>query len=263
MTLSGDLGKFDTFVAIIARLRGPDGCPWDREQTHRSLRANLLSECYEALEALDSGDPEQLREELGDLLLQVVLQSQIAADHGEFEIGDVIRGIAEKIIRRHPHVFGSGKARNAREVMHNWEVLKREEREEGAPMLASVPKAMPALAYALEIQRRVARVGFDWEDLDGVIDKLAEEVREYRSAPDRAEKAREYGDLLFTLANIARREDVDPEAALREASSRFYRRFTYMEKLCHERGLSFYKLTFDAQNALWEEAKRGVGDIQD
>jgi tetrapyrrole methylase family protein/MazG family protein len=122
---------------------------------------------------------------------------------------------------------------------------------------------MPALAYALEIQRRVARVGFDWKDLDGVIDKLAEEVREYRSAPDRAEKAREYGDLLFTLANIARREDVDPEAALREANSRFYRRFTYMEKLCRERGLSFDKLTFDAQNALWEEAKRGVGDIQD
>jgi tetrapyrrole methylase family protein/MazG family protein len=254
----GDLNKFDTFSGIIARLRGPEGCPWDKEQTHQSLRENLLSECYEVLEALDSGESAKLREELGDLLLQIVLQSQIAADSGEFKIDDVIKGITEKIIRRHPHIFGTGKARNADEVAHNWEALKKEEREEGASMLSSVPKAMPALAYALEIQRRVARVGFDWENLDGVIDKLVEEIKEYQAAPNQAEKAREYGDIMFTLANIARREGVDPETALREANSRFYRRFTYMEKLCHQRGLSFDKLTFDAQNDLWEEAKRGV-----
>lgn len=254
-----DMKKFDTLAAIIARLRGPKGCPWDKEQTHQSLRENLLSECYEVLEALDGGESAKLQEELGDLLLQIVLQSQIAADSAEFEIGDVIRGITEKLIRRHPHIFGSRKVKDAEEVMHNWESLKKEEREEGASMLASVPKAMPALAYALEIQRRVARVGFDWENLDEVIDKLVEEVKEYRAAPDQAEKAREYGDIMFTLANIARREGVDPETALREANKRFVTRFTYMEKLCHERGLSFDKLTFDAQNDLWEEAKRGVG----
>lgn len=254
-----DMKKFDTLAAIIARLRGPKGCPWDKEQTHQSLRENLLSECYEVLEALDGGETAKLQEELGDLLLQIVLQSQIAADSAEFEIGDVIRGITEKLIRRHPHIFGSRKVKDAEEVMHNWESLKKEEREEGASMLASVPKAMPALAYALEIQRRVARVGFDWENLDEVIDKLVEEVKEYRAAPDQAEKAREYGDIMFTLANIARREGVDPETALREANKRFVTRFTYMEKLCHERGLSFDKLTFDAQNDLWEEAKRGVG----
>jgi MazG family protein len=256
LAVTGDLNKFDTFIDIIARLRGPDGCPWDKEQTHQSLRENLLSECYEVLEALDGGEPAKLQEELGDLLLQIVLQSQIAADSGEFEIGDVIQGITEKIIRRHPHIFGSGKAKDAREVMHNWEALKKEEREEGASMLSSVPRAMPALAYALEIQRRVARVGFDWENLDGVIDKLVEEVKEYQAAKNQGEKAREYGDIMFTLANIARREGVDPEAALREANNRFYRRFAYMEKLCHERGLSLDKLTFDAQNDLWEEAKR-------
>ena len=260
MPVSDNLDKFDTFVAIIARLRGTGGCPWDREQTHQSLRENLLSECYEVLEALDSGETEKLQEELGDLLLQIVLQAQIATDNSEFVIGDLIKGIAEKIIRRHPHIFGSKKVKDADEVMHNWESLKREEREAGASILTSVPKVMPALAYALEIQRRVARVGFDWENLDGVIDKLVEEVKEYKAAQNQAEKAQEYGDLLFTLANIARREGVDPETALREVNGRFYRRFTYMEKLCHERGLSFDKLSFDEKNDLWEEAKRHTNE---
>jgi MazG family protein len=252
----GDLKKFDTLAAIIARLRGPDGCPWDKEQTHQSLRENLLSECYEVLEALDAATTDKLKEELGDLLLQIVLQAQIAADNGEFNIGDVIRGIAAKLIRRHPHIFGNAKAKTADEVMHNWEVLKKDEREEGASILTSVPKDMPALAYALEVQRRVARVGFDWEDPDGIIDKLVEEVKEYRAARGPAEKAQEYGDLLFTLANVARREGIDPEAVLREANRRFYRRFTRMEELCRLHGLSFDELTFDAQNGLWEEVKK-------
>ena len=253
-----DLNKFDTFAGIIARLRAPDGCPWDKKQTHRSLRENLLSESYEVLAALDEGDPEKMREELGDLLLQIVLQARIAADSAEFNINDVVRGIAEKIIRRHPHVFGSKTARNAEEVMHNWEALKKEEREEGASMLASVPPEMPSLAYALEVQRRAARAGFDWKDLDGVIDKLVEEVREYREARDQEEKEQEYGDLLFTLVNIARREGVDAESALREANRRFYRRFSAMEDICQKRGLSFDKLSFDEQNALWEEVKKLV-----
>jgi tetrapyrrole methylase family protein/MazG family protein len=175
-------------VEIIARLRAPDGCPWDREQTHASLREELLSECYEALEALDEGDSAKLCEELGDLLLEIVLQAQIAQDNGEFEIGDAIRSINEKIIRRHPHVFGSGKAKDAAEVSYNWEVLKSEEREEGASMLESVPRQMPALGYSQEVQRRVARVGFDWKDTEGVIDKLVEEVRELREAGSDTEK---------------------------------------------------------------------------
>jgi MazG family protein len=260
LTMPEDSGKFDNLVDIIARLRGPNGCPWDREQTHQSLRENLLSECYETLEALDSGEPEKLKEELGDLLLQIVLHAQIARDDGEFKIGGVIKGITEKIIRRHPHIFGSKKVKDAVEVMHNWEALKREERDEGASVLEGVPKAMPALAYAHEISRRAVRVGFEWPDVGGVIDKLLEEVGEIKKAESQQEKAREFGDLLFTLVNYARWEGIDAESALREANSKFYKRFTYMEKLCRERGLSFDKLAFDAQNDLWEEATREVGD---
>jgi tetrapyrrole methylase family protein/MazG family protein len=259
LSLPKDLSKFDALVGIIARLRAPDGCPWDRQQTHTTLRGNMLSECYEVLEALDAGNASKLCEELGDLLLQIVLHAQIAADNKEFKIGDVIQSITEKILHRHPHVFGSGTANDAEEVMYNWEALKREEREEGASMLEGIPKNMPALGYTYEIQRRVARVGFDWEDIEGVIEKLVEEIKEVQEAGNQKEKAQEYGDLLFTLANIIRREEVDPEAALREANQRFYKRFTYMEELCRKRGLSLDKMSFKEQNELWEEAKRGVG----
>jgi tetrapyrrole methylase family protein/MazG family protein len=216
--LPEDTRDFKTLVAIIARLRAPDGCPWDKEQTHQTLRANLLAECYETLEALDEGDPARLSEELGDLLLQIVLHAQIAKDNDEFEIGDVIESIATKIIRRHPHVFGKAKVRDAEEVMHNWEDLKKGEREEGTSMLAGVPKEMPALAYALEISRRAVRVGFEWENIEGVIDKLAEEIKEIKDAESLEEKEREYGDLLFTLVNVARWEGIDAEAALRAAN---------------------------------------------
>jgi tetrapyrrole methylase family protein/MazG family protein len=258
LSLPKDLSQFDSLAAIIARLRAPDGCPWDRQQTHASLRANLLAECYEVLEALDAGDAAKLCEELGDLLLQIVLHAQIAADTGEFAIGDVIRGISQKIVHRHPHVFGNQRVKDADEVMHNWEDLKRQERGEDTSLLASVPSEMPALGYAYEIQRRVARVGFDWADTEGVIDKLVEEVKELRGAKDTSERAHEYGDLLFTLANIIRRDGIDPEAALREANRKFYKRFAYMEKLCRERKKPFHELSFDEQNELWEEAKREV-----
>jgi tetrapyrrole methylase family protein/MazG family protein len=256
--LPQDMDKFETLVGIIARLRAPDGCPWDKEQTHRTLRANLLSECYEVLEALDKGDPDGLREELGDLLLQIVLHAQIARDDKEFEIGDVIKSITTKIVRRHPHIFGSKKVRNAEEVMHNWEHLKREEREAGASALEGVPREMPALAYAFEISRRAVRVGFEWENIEGVIDKLAEEVGELKKSTGGEERSREFGDLLFTLVNVARWEGIDPEAALREANRKFFKRFSYMEKLCHERGLDFAALSFKEKDGLWEEAKREV-----
>jgi tetrapyrrole methylase family protein/MazG family protein len=256
--LPENLTQFATLVDIIARLRAPDGCPWDRKQTHASLRENLLEECYEVLEALDAGDSSKLSAELGDLLMQIVLHCQIATEAGEFRLADVVRSINTKLIHRHPHIFGSQKVKDAEEVAHNWEVLKQEERDAGTPILESVPRQMPALGYSQSIQRRVAQVGFDWENIDGVIDKLTEEVNELRQAESQPEKEAEFGDLLFTLANIAGRMGIDSEAALREANQRFYKRFTFMEEVCRQRGLSFSKLSFDEQNTLWEEAKKGV-----
>lgn len=257
-SLPEDLSKFDSFVEIIARLHGPDGCSWDKEQTHASLRIHLLAECYEVLEALDAGDNDKLCEELGDLLLQIVLHAQIAAANGEFEIGDVVKSISAKIIHRHPHVFGDSRAATAEEVVHKWEELKREEREDGASVMQGVPKQMPALAYADEISRRAVRVGFEWENLEGVIDKLLEEVREIKDAGSREEKASEFGDLLFTMVNFARWQGIDSEAALREANDKFFKRFTRMEALCRKRGLVLGKLSYEEMNALWEEAKREV-----
>ncbi len=257
MSLPENLRQFNTLVDIIARLRALDGCPWDRKQTHASLREFLLEECYEALEALDEGDSTKLRDELGDLLLQIVLHAQIAKENREFELGDVMNGINTKLIHRHPHIFGSEKVKDAEEVAHNWEALKQEERGADASLLASVPGQMPALSYSKEVQRRVAEAGFDWPDIDGVIDKLAEEVGEFKQSSGE-QKAQEFGDLLFTLVNFARRQGVDSEAALREANKRFYCRFTYMEELCRQRGLNFANLSFDEQNALWEEAKKRV-----
>ncbi len=255
MSLPQNLNQFATLVDIIAKLRAPDGCPWDRKQTHASLRENLLDECYEVLEALDSGDPRKLCDELGDLLMQVVLHAQIATEAGEFKLEDVVSNISAKLIHRHPHVFGSLKVKDAEEVVFNWEVLKQGERPPDTSILASVPKQMPALAYSQEIQRRVAWVGFDWEDIDGVIDKLVEEVSEFKQADTQQEREQEFGDLLFTLVNIARRLGVDLEAALRQANHRFYRRFSYLEEVCRQRGVSLSELSFDEQNALWEEAK--------
>ena len=258
MSLPEDMSQFATLVDIIARLRAPDGCPWDRKQTHASLRENLLEECYEALEALDEGDSGKLCDELGDLLMQVVLHTQIATEAGEFELGDVLTSINTKLIHRHPHIFGSTKVKDVEEVRHNWEMLKQEEREAGTSMLASVPQQMPALSYSQEIQSRVAQVGFDWENVDGIIDKLTEEVNEFKRAESQEQRAQEFGDLLFTLVNIARRLGVDSEAALREANRKFYRRFSYMEEVCHKRGLNLGQLSFDEQNTLWEEAKKKV-----
>ncbi len=250
-----EMDEFDTLVGIIARLRGPGGCPWDRKQTHASLRENLLSECYEVLGALDEGHTDQLGEELGDLLLQIVLHAQIASEAGEFTLNDVIRGITTKLVHRHPHIFGGRAVADAEEVMLNWEALKEEEREDGASMLDGVPRQMPALSYSYEVQNRVARVGFDWESLDGVIDKLVEEIGELRQAESQEQRAHEFGDLLFTLVNVARRMGIDAEAALRKTNRRFYRRFSRMEEICRRRGLNLRELSLEEQDALWEEAK--------
>jgi len=257
--LSENTDEFKNLLDIVARLRAPDGCPWDRKQTHRSLRATFLQECYEVLEALDEEDAAALCEELGDLMLHIVLQAQIAAEAGEFEIAESLRNINNKLVSRHPHVFGSVEVKDAAEVSHNWVRLKQAEKGTDDSMLAGVPKEMPALGYSQEIQNRVAQVGFDWEDDDGVIDKLAEEVGEFRQADNQEERAQEFGDLLFTLVNIARRQGIDSEIVLREANRRFFRRFTRMEELCRQRGLTFGELSFEDQNALWEEAKKGLG----
>ena len=251
-----NLEEFDELVAIIARLRGPGGCPWDREQTHSSLKGNPTEEAYEVLEAIDKGDMQELCEELGDLLLQVVLHAQIARDDGDFEIGDVVRGISTKLIHRHPHVFGDAEAKDARQVIAHWETLKREEGK--GSLLSGLPKDMPALSYAQAVQRRVARVGFDWEEVKDVVHKLAEEVAEFETAVEHRRKVEEFGDILFTLANVARRLDIDLEAALRGANQRFYSRFCSMEEMCKERGISLAALSLEEQDALWDEAKQSI-----
>jgi tetrapyrrole methylase family protein / MazG family protein len=256
---NGDLRKFETLVAITKKLRGPDGCPWDKEQTHKSIRNNMLEETYESLEAIDSGNPKELEEELGDMLMQVVLHSQIADDDKEFEIGDVVEGINKKLIYRHPHIFGDVKVSGSGEVLKNWQELKQKKKGKEASVIGSVPKSMPSLAYAEEIQRRAAQTGFDWKNPDDIIDKLCEEIEELKEAKTKERKAEEFGDLLFTLVNIARRMGIDTETSLRETNERFFRRFTHMEKLARERGLDFNKLPLEEMDKLWNEAKKAVG----
>lgn len=251
-----DLGNFDTLVKIIARLRAPDGCPWDKEQNHQTLRGNLLSESYEVMEALDKEEATALCEELGDLMLQIVLHAQISKDDKEFEIGDVIESINKKLIHRHPHIFGDVNVKDSKEVMQNWEALKKKEKPHRKSVLEGVPKAMPALAYALEISRRAVRVGFEWQDLQGVIDKINEEIGEIKEARNKKEKTDEIGDLLFTLVNYARWEGIDAEAALREANQKFYQRFSKVEDIARQQGRDLTKLSFREWDDLWETAKK-------
>ena len=250
------LKEFAALVDIIARLRGPDGCPWDKKQTHSSLKEFLLAETYEALEALDLQNSKMLCQELGDLLLQIILHARIAEDNSEFSLEDVIRNINTKLIRRHPHVFADTRVDSAEEVAHNWEEIKKTERSPDDSILGTVPRQMPALAYSKEIQRRAAETGFDWENIDGVIEKLSEEVREFKESENLEQKNEEFGDIFFTLVNIARRMGIDPEASLRQSNQKFYARFSTMERLCLERGLTLSKLSFNEQNALWDEVKQ-------
>jgi len=254
-----NLGNFDNLRQIIARLRSPDGCPWDRAQTHASLKGNMLEECYETMEAIDSGQPDKLCEELGDLLLQIMLHSQIAAEARHFQIEDVISGITQKLIRRHPHVFGQTKLNSAQEVSINWEQLKNKERP-GQSILEGLPKGMPALSYSQAMQRRVARVGFDWEKTDDIMDKLVEEVAEFKDAADQQQRVQEFGDLLFVMVNLARRLDIEPELALQQTNQRFARRFSYMEDECRRRGIQLSSLSLKEMDVLWDEAKRELGE---
>ncbi|MDX1600251.1 MAG: nucleoside triphosphate pyrophosphohydrolase [Anaerolineales bacterium] len=249
---------FEEFQETVAHLRSPQGCPWDREQTHRSLRQHLLEESYEALEAIDSQDMGALQEELGDLLLQLVLQAQIATEGDDFRMADVIAGINEKLIRRHPHVFGDVEVEDVDQVLTNWEHLKEAERaEEGDTKgaLDGVPAALPALAQAAEYQSRAGRLGFDWDDIEGVWDKVHEEMEEVSSAQSDAERGGEIGDLLFAVVNLARWMEIDPEVALREANQRFARRFGQVENQAREQGRSLAEMELEELDSLWEAAK--------
>jgi len=253
--LEADPAKFETLVELIRYLRGPDGCPWDKEQTHLSMRDSMLQECYEALEAVDENNTAKLCEELGDLLCQIVFQAQIASENGAFDIDDVISSITTKLIRRHPHIFGNTEVENSKEVLANWEKIKREERGGNGSSFSSIPGELPALAFSEEVQERTSRVGFDWSEDSGLLEKIAEEAGEIAMAQGKEEKEDEFGDLLFALVNLARRQGVDAESALRKANRRFTKRFEVMDELAQKAGSRFEDLSAEEKNTLWEQAK--------
>ena len=257
-----DAGKdFEKLVDIMARLRGPDGCPWDREQTHESIKGNLIEETYEAVDAIDSGDTDELRAELGDVLMQIVFHAQMAREHGDFDIRDVINGISDKLIRRHPHVFADTTVECADEVVAQWEQIKSGEKgfEHRTSIVDGVPRTLPALSRAMEISKRAAKAGFEWPDLSAVIDKLDEEVRELKhelKEGNRERAAEEIGDLLFTIVNVARWVKVDPEDALRAMTKRFATRFRRIEEAARETGRPIEAMTIHEMDQVWDQAKR-------
>jgi tetrapyrrole methylase family protein / MazG family protein len=255
----GEGTSFEAFAEITAHLRAPDGCPWDKEQTHQTLRKHLLEETYETLSAMDANDVDGMREEFGDLLLQIVLNSTIAYQDNEFKFTDVTKHIYDKIVRRHPHVFGDLKLDGVDGVLQNWEKLKEKERskkKEDKGILDGVAVALPALNQAQEYQDRAARVGFDWPEIEGVLDKIREEIEEIKSAENQEQVKGELGDLFFVLVNLARWRGVDAEAALRETNIKFKRRFAHVEKRAKEQGRNLSDMTLDEMDAFWNEAKK-------
>ncbi|OLC01637.1 MAG: nucleoside triphosphate pyrophosphohydrolase [Actinobacteria bacterium 13_2_20CM_2_66_6] len=243
---------------VVHRLRAPDGCPWDREQTHESLRPYLLEETYELLEAIDSGDEAKMMEELGDVLLQVAMHAEIAAEEGRFDAAGVSEAVAAKMVKRHPHVFGDTSVANADEVLRNWEHQKmRESREAGSEesVVERVPETLPALAWTLGLQKRAARVGFDFASPGAAADSVAEEARELAEAGDRDRAFEELGDLLFAIVSLARTLKVNPEDALRVAGQRFRRRFAAAESTLRREGKSFTDLDQDEKLRLWEKSR--------
>ena len=251
--------SFEAFAEIVAHLRAPDGCPWDKEQTHQTLRKHLLEESYEALSAIDANDMAGMREEFGDLLLQIVLNAQIASETKDFSMREIVHGIYDKIVRRHPHVFGDVKLDGVDGVLLNWEKLKEKERggkKEDKGLLDGVPSILPALNQAQEYQDRAARVGFDWPEIEGVLDKIREEIEEIKQAQNLEEVTSELGDLFFVLVNLARWRKVDAESALREANLKFKKRFGYVEKSAKGQGRNLSDMTLEEMDAFWNEAKK-------
>jgi tetrapyrrole methylase family protein / MazG family protein len=268
---------FEKLAAVQGRLRAPDGCPWDREQTHASLRTYLIEEAYEVLEALDSGDDTKFAEEMGDLLLQIVFHSQIAKEEGRFTVADVIREVHDKMVRRHPHVFGKKRAKDSAEVLKNWEQIKKEERSaakqkngdgskkagKSGSLMDGVSRALPAALEGFQLTRRAARIGFDWTNIEGVIEKMNEEAEELRQALDtggREKMEEEMGDLLFAAVNLARFLQIDPEIALKKANAKFSGRFRRMEELAEESGKTLAKVSRERMEEFWETAKLAEND---
>lgn len=241
---------------VLARLLGPDGCPWDKKQTRETLAEDFLEECYELIEAIEEGDDAKIIEELGDVLFHVIFQMRLGEDSGEFSREDVLGGLVDKLVRRHTHVFGDRSASGADEAIANWEAAKRQEKAaSGGSILDGAPKNMPALSYAQAVQGRAERAGFDWDNFDGVLAKVAEELAEIEAAGTDAERESELGDLLFSVVNAARWLGIDAETALRGANRKFFARFTQMERISRERGATFDTLSLDEKESLWQEAK--------
>lgn len=255
-------------VDVMAKLRSEEGCPWDREQDHQSLKKYLIEEAYEVLDAIDQGDDDALCEELGDVLLQVVFHSQIASETNRFTIDDVIRKITDKLIRRHPHVFADTKAETTEEVLVNWEKIKQQEREEQGlkrreSLLDGIPRSLPALMFAYELQRKAAKIGFDWQDATGPLEKVAEEVEELVHAAQEGDQdryAEEWGDLFFTLVNAARHAGINPEDALRRSSLKFDNRFRQMEQKAADMGADLQSMTLEEMDRLWDAVKSATQD---
>jgi tetrapyrrole methylase family protein/MazG family protein len=258
--MTKEIKGFDRLVEIMRRLRAPGGCPWDAEQSHESLKRYLLEECYEVIEAIDKNDPEHLKEELGDLMLQPVFHAVISEEKGEFTLDEVLNSICAKLVRRHPHVFAGQVVKTAEEQVENWERIKKEEHGEGRKSaLAGVPPHLPALLKARKITEKAARVGFDWEHADQVFAKVIEELHEFEETMALGDEKRmeaELGDLLFAIVNLGRFLSIDPEEALRKTIERFTRRFAHIEDTMHARGVHMNEATLEEMEELWEEAKK-------
>lgn len=252
---------FESLVEVIATLRGENGCPWDREQTHTSLKSTLIEETYETVEAIDSGDPQKLKEELGDLLLNIMLQAQIAAEHQNFDIYDVIDSLTEKLIRRHPHVFGDVQVENAEDVVQHWEAIKSQEAgyEDRKSVLDGIPNALPALLRGQKIQKRASRVGFDWENIVDVIAKVDEELAEVKESLNQNDAdavEMEIGDLLFAVVNLCRFVGLQAEETLRKSNRKFTARFKRMEAELEEQGKNITEQTLAELDEIWEDVKK-------
>ncbi|MBR2386349.1 nucleoside triphosphate pyrophosphohydrolase [bacterium] len=245
----------EELIKTIEILRSPEGCKWDREQTHSTLKTNMLEEAYEAVEAINTGDMENLKEELGDVLLQVILHSQIAKEEGAFDIEDVADEINKKLIRRHPHVFSGTKVNGVEDILNNWEDIKKQEKPERASVLDGITKGQASLITAYKISKKAVKVGFEWTNDDELWEQLESELNEFKEAKTQENKEEELGDILFTVVNIARRNNVDPEQALIKTNEKFTARFKEMEKLADK---ELEELTFDEWNELWAKAKKNL-----
>ncbi len=247
------MNNLEQLINTIRILRSPEGCEWDRQQTHESIRQNMLEEAYEAVEAIDEKNISHLKEELGDVLLQVVLHAQIAKDNNEFDIEDIAKNLNDKLIHRHPHVFGDIKTNDTKKILENWEKLKAKEKKERKNILDGIPATLPSLLKALKISKKAARMGFEWQNYDQLKECFNSEIEEFKNAKTKEEKLEEFGDILFSLVNIARWSDIDPDKALEFANKKFIKRFNKLEELAKK---PLNELTFNEYNKLWMEAKK-------